>query len=285
MQHNFNTNIAEIYGIHEAVLLQNLYYWIKKNIANEKNLFDDYYWTYNSVSAYIELFPYMSEHKIRYSLKNLEENGLIITGNYNKSKYDRTKWYALTAKAFELFNDSICQNHKHHLTKSTNGIAKNHEPIPNNKPYNKPNKKPNNTVKQSLPIISFELSEKILKNSGLKYDKKRIESGAKVINDINIIDKYSYKQIELAINYGLKDDFWHNKMAPAGLRKKRNGPGDFTKFEKILKQAQKKEKPIDEEAEKYRIARLKHFDELGRQMYGDRYKPILEDNNATSGNN
>lgn len=60
MIHNFDINIAEKYGINAAIILQNMYYWIEKNRANEKHFHDGYYWTYNSLKAFEELFPYMS---------------------------------------------------------------------------------------------------------------------------------------------------------------------------------------------------------------------------------
>ena len=128
MQHSFNINIAAEYGILEAILLQNLYFWIKHNEANEKSFYDGSYWTFNSIKAFGELFPYASEKKIRTALEHLKEAGLIKTGNYNKSAYDRTLWYALTDKGFSFF-----QNEKIHLPKKENGNSQKGEPIPDNK--------------------------------------------------------------------------------------------------------------------------------------------------------
>ena len=106
MEHSFDIKIAKEYGIEEAIILKNIYFWIQKNTANEKHFYDGKYWTYNSKKAFSELFPYMTENKIRYALDNLKKNGLIETGNYNESSYDRTLWYTLTEKAYELFGIS-----------------------------------------------------------------------------------------------------------------------------------------------------------------------------------
>ena len=38
MQHYFDINIAMKYGIQPAIILNNLYFWIEKNRANEKHL-------------------------------------------------------------------------------------------------------------------------------------------------------------------------------------------------------------------------------------------------------
>ena len=55
MKHIFDVEIAQKYGIHAAVLLENLGYWIKQNEANESNFYDGTYWTFNSRRAYREL--------------------------------------------------------------------------------------------------------------------------------------------------------------------------------------------------------------------------------------
>lgn len=132
MEHHFCVEVAVEYGVLEAVLLNNFWYWIQKNEANDKNYHDGHYWTYNSARAFHKLFPYASERKIRNALKHLEDEGLIITGNYNSSAYDRTTWYALTENAI-----SILQNRQMEVTKPSNGSAENVTPIPNNKTNNK----------------------------------------------------------------------------------------------------------------------------------------------------
>ena len=98
MQHSFNVEIAKKYGILEAVLLNHLWFWIKKNKANNTNYFDGNYWTFNSTKAFSELFPYASERQIKYALKHLREEEIIKVGNYNKDTRDRTLWYAFTEK-------------------------------------------------------------------------------------------------------------------------------------------------------------------------------------------
>lgn len=91
--HSFDPDIAQRVGVHAAVLYQNIVWWCAKNAANGHNQHDGRYWTYNSVKAWAELFPYMTAKQIRTSLDRLETEGLILSGEYNKSAYDRTKWY------------------------------------------------------------------------------------------------------------------------------------------------------------------------------------------------
>lgn len=135
MQHSFNVEAAKQYGILESVLLNFFEFWVQKNEANEKNYHDGYYWTYNSTRAMTELFPYASQRMLQKALQHLKDEGLIITGNYNETAYDRTLWYTLTEKG-----KSILQNGEVHFTQRGNGFYPEGKPIPVNNTVN------NNTV-------------------------------------------------------------------------------------------------------------------------------------------
>lgn len=126
MEHSFNIYIAKEFGIVEAILIQHFEYWIAKNQANQKNFYNGFYWTYNSTRAFSELFPYLSQRQVQYALNHLKEEDIIQTGNFNKSTYDRTLWYAFTKKGL-----SILQNCKMEGAKMLNGITENVKPIPN----------------------------------------------------------------------------------------------------------------------------------------------------------
>nr|WP_321506505.1 hypothetical protein [uncultured Celeribacter sp.] len=55
-RHSFDPEIAGRVGLNAAVIFQNIAFWIEKNQANRHNLRDGRYWTYNSISAFGELF-------------------------------------------------------------------------------------------------------------------------------------------------------------------------------------------------------------------------------------
>jgi hypothetical protein len=97
MNHSFNVEDAEKYGIVEAILLSNLTHWMLKNKANNKHFYDGRWWTYNSVKAFSELFPYLTKDKVRRALDSLRDAGAIKVGSYNQSAYDRTSWYSVTS--------------------------------------------------------------------------------------------------------------------------------------------------------------------------------------------
>lgn len=105
--YHFDGDVCAQVGFPAAVLLYNIQHWLNKNEANEKHFYDGRYWTYNSMSAFAKLYPFLTERQVRTGLQNLEDAGYIVTGNYNKDTRDRTKWYAL--------GDRL------HLTQKSNG--------------------------------------------------------------------------------------------------------------------------------------------------------------------
>lgn len=106
-KHIFDVDVAQLVGLNAAVLLENIAHWCEHNAANNTNLHDGHYWTYNSTKAFSALFPYMTVNTLRTAIKKLKNNGLILTGNYNKSAYDRTMWYTLTEKAETLLGVNV----------------------------------------------------------------------------------------------------------------------------------------------------------------------------------
>ena len=128
MEHQFNVNFAKKYGIEEAILIHNMYFLINKNAVNNKHLYHEHYWTYNTQKALSDFFPYIHETKIQRSLKNLYECGFIIKGNFNKNKLDRTCWYAFSDEAL-----SILQNEGYDISKMKNAKLQNEVTIPYSK--------------------------------------------------------------------------------------------------------------------------------------------------------
>ena len=114
--HGFDPAVAADVGCNAAVIYQNIKFWCAKNAANDKNRHEGNYYTYNSVSAFCELFQYLSAKQIRTALDKLEERGYIGSACLNKSAYDRTKWY--------------CDLRNVDLPIAANEFAQEGEPIP-----------------------------------------------------------------------------------------------------------------------------------------------------------
>lgn len=155
--HMFNPQIAKEYGVNAAIIFQNLAYWIEHNRANETNFHDGRYWTYNSVRAFAELFPYLTDKQIRGALKKLEEGGMILVGNYNKSAYDRTRWYALAEKGL-----SICTKGQMNFADRENENATDGGPIPDINTSETASDKPDISAPKREPRHKFGEYENVL---------------------------------------------------------------------------------------------------------------------------
>ncbi len=145
--HFFDVNDAKKYGVHEAIILQNIKHWVLFNKQNNnlKNFHEGRYWTFNSIKNFRKnVFKYFSERQISWALAKLKEMGAILEGSFNEKKYDATKWYTLnddTSK--ETINDEVddaipltklltppLHNDAIPLTKLANGSDKFVKPIP-----------------------------------------------------------------------------------------------------------------------------------------------------------
>lgn len=120
MYHSFDVDIASKYGIPESIFLCNIAFWVKQNTLNKHNFFEGRYWSYNSLSAYAGLFPYVSKSTIQRVIKHLKDEGLILTANFNNDKFNHTNYYALTEKGLSLFQNSTVRLGQNESIENTN---------------------------------------------------------------------------------------------------------------------------------------------------------------------
>lgn len=93
------------FGLDTAVFLDYIAHWLKLNAGNKlpRNYNEGRYWTYNTLEALHINFPGWSKDKIRGIVRKCIKNGLLIIGNFNKTKYDRTNWYTLSDLAIQYY--------------------------------------------------------------------------------------------------------------------------------------------------------------------------------------
>lgn len=159
MNNTFNMAIATEFSLESAVFVQQLAQWSFVNLANKRNIHDGYCWSYNTIEAYEVIFPCWTRRQLERIIRNAIAQGLIIKSNYNKNKYDRTCWYALTYKAMKFYPELVTENNLKSLylsippngemgssnekpaeidfTEWCNGIIGTVEPIPTNNTTNK----------------------------------------------------------------------------------------------------------------------------------------------------
>lgn len=214
--HHFNVQDAIEYGMEKAVLKYNIEFWLAHNRANNANFHDGHWWTYNSAEAFQLLIPYMNSKKISRLLKELEKNGVIIVGNYNKNAYDRTKWYSTPCCKPLLKNEQcISQKGEMDFPNLSNAFPKNKQPIPDINQIKNPDINTNtNSVCKDKNKVAVLDERKILVNqlfdTWLKVSGQRIKPSAKRLSHINarLDDGFTPDQIVAAMTY-VATDSWH----------------------------------------------------------------------------
>lgn len=84
-------SLAALVGLNEAIVLQQLHYWLGKS----KNERDGRLWVYNSVEDWREQFPFWSASTIRRTFAASERRGLVYSDKHNSQAWDQRKWYSI----------------------------------------------------------------------------------------------------------------------------------------------------------------------------------------------
>lgn len=108
-------------GLNEAIILQQLHYWLKSS----KHKKDGDKWIYNTYKDWRLQFPFWSDRTIRRTISSLEKQNLIRTANYNRAGFDKTKWYSLNYEALNLVAKRCGQNDQTIWPKCPNGVGQN----------------------------------------------------------------------------------------------------------------------------------------------------------------
>ncbi len=83
--------LAVVVGLHEAIFIQQLH-WLSGRSKNQR---DGHAWVYNTAEEWQEnVFPFWSVSTVRRVIRSCEEKGVIVsTAEYNRAKFDKTKWF------------------------------------------------------------------------------------------------------------------------------------------------------------------------------------------------
>lgn len=82
----------------QAIMVDLLLNWQqeKARINDPEAFHDGAWWVYMPIRAWQEQLSWISERTIQRYLKELNELGLIRIGDFNRYRYDRTRWYTVS---------------------------------------------------------------------------------------------------------------------------------------------------------------------------------------------
>ncbi|WP_426711219.1 hypothetical protein [Cetobacterium sp. SF1] len=98
-KHSFSTELAKITGISGAIILNNVYFWIEKNLNNQKNIEDDTVWVNISRNRFLDYHPYFSASSIRTITTQLIKNDFLKTKRASTGNLS----YTLTEKGWNYY--------------------------------------------------------------------------------------------------------------------------------------------------------------------------------------
>lgn len=103
-----NRALAKELGLNEAIVLQQIHFWLESNKKSGVNFIDGRYWTFNTMSNWHKNdFDYMSLTTLKRTFKNLTDKGYLIAENFNRNKFNATKWYSIDYDALEALYKSL----------------------------------------------------------------------------------------------------------------------------------------------------------------------------------
>lgn len=112
-QLHFDKRVASEYGLPEAVVINSFQKLIGYNKSQGRNYYQGRTWTYNSYEEWTDekYFSCFSKEQIRRVLESLISQGVLIKGNFNRQKNDKTNWYAFVEEERWIEKDSPIPNY------------------------------------------------------------------------------------------------------------------------------------------------------------------------------
>ena len=160
-------SIAQEIGLNEAIMLQQMHYWLLKS-ANE---FTGVKWFYKTLEEWQTEFPFWSAMTIRRTLGSLEKQKIIKIGNFNKKKFDKTKWYTID---YQRVNRRCVQNEQTMCSNRTDGCVQFEQTY--TREYTETTTENNVTEEKPLKVVWTEETKHIIdylnKRTGKKYSVK-----------------------------------------------------------------------------------------------------------------
>lgn len=249
--YSFDTAVAAKYDERIATFVRHFQFWIEHNAANKRNQHEGRTWTYNSVQAFKKLFPYLTGDQIRRTLEKMENEEIIISGNFNKDARDRTKWFAFKDESKWFDSDlAILPNANDEKPKSDlailpNGNGESAKPLPDSKQTDsKPDTKPSLNAGDDPGS-----SDSIVKIGFWQIDKDKKKKLEKAIGRITLstiidcqaegrFDHFDREHFELMFKFLKRRHSWKSKR-PRQYESVRGFSASVIKYISDLKRGEK----------------------------------------------
>ena len=161
-------SLAKEIGLNEAIMLQQMHYWLLKS----SNEFTGVKWFYKTLEEWQTEFPFWSAMTIRRTLGSLEKQKIIKIGNFNKKKFDKTKWFTID---YQRVNRRCVQNEQTMCSDCTDGCVQFEQTY--TREYTESTTENNNVSEEKPPKVVWtdetrHIIDYLNKRAGKKYSVK-----------------------------------------------------------------------------------------------------------------
>ncbi|EAF7332740.1 conserved phage C-terminal domain-containing protein [Listeria monocytogenes] len=249
-------SLAKEIGLNEAIVLQQIHYWLNK----KQNLRDGRYWTYRSIQKWQEEnFSFWSMNTVKRTFTSLREKKLLITGNYNLKKFDKTVWYSIDYERLEVMSQRVAQNEPTSSPKRVDGLAQNEPDNTLDLKENTTENKKNSVEKLDDTSIFKDVINFLNENAETNY--RATTASTKMLIKARVNEGFELKDFKKVIIAKCRD--WKNDSSMCQYLRPATLFGN--KFESYLNQKvqnDKKKKPWEKDVKKEILP--KWFDERSR---------------------
>lgn len=209
--------LAKVIGLNEAIVVQQVHYWITINKKANKNFHEGKYWAYNSLPNWHKNnFDFWSFDTVKRTFSKLVKANILITGNFNKDKRDRTLWYSIDYKRLETIINgigAICTDGDEQDIPNASGQnapmekSKMHRPLPENNITEIKTENNNNSSNFDVATIDDTLSVAKESKTNVVVDDKVNQLAKKIKPQIEqTVGKITHKRlIELIQTAGVDE--------------------------------------------------------------------------------
>ena len=240
--------LASVIGLNEAIVLQQLNYWLHSKSAKQ---IDGRLWIYNTYDNWKkDNFPFWSRNTIRRALNSCIKKGLVITGNFNKAGFDKTKWYSInTQKLDEVMGSACDQNGQTDSPKWADGSNQNGQ---TNTIYYPETISKTTTNNQAQPDTLAQQRREVIEYLNKKTDSKFKPNakGNKSVIDPRLKEGYTVDDMKMIIDAMYSK--WHgNKFSNGSMGDDYLRPETLFRVSKIegylnvARKMKKRQKPDD----------------------------------------
>ena len=205
---SLETGFLNEYGPEAALLLSYFEHWVgAAEFRKDPSKFHDgRYWTYASLNTISGVFKGISKTTIRRVIDLLVKENLLLKGNFNKFKWDKTVWYSLTDKYYQKLREYTdmdskgCAKTAQVVCQNGTGVCQNGTTIPIQSTYSIPYKGDN---KQTQPAkqVNEEADNRFPET---KYDQ---ETYGKAMDAYSKYIGYPVEASSTEIVCGMVDDY------------------------------------------------------------------------------